>query len=378
MHFIVAAASVVSSAAVSTTASTSPPLPPVALAVQFQADYRLHSAAAVVQTYFYKGRYSLDVNKKRQTGTNCMGGGPTCFTDDSLALCDGRPGSGNATAVQFYLSNASAGCERVAKPLCPLVPEFVIPQTGTTWNGEETVNGVLCNKWSYYSPSEQSAVNAWTMVMNDDAAVPGTETNPPLIRFVGLRVQHDFFNVTLGEVPAEAFAIPAKCDSPPHEKPSTRVLFVGNSFTFVNDLPHQLINIAASLGKTVEVANSTIGGCTAYAQRPESDARTAMLLQEEWDFIVLQSYSILPTIQKARSTYYAPAVASFEAKKKDAKVCKHGYEKRARERERKRACESERECVCLREERERGRERGTYVSNANEERERERERLKPL
>ena len=42
----------------------------------------------------------------------------------------------------------------------------------------------------------------------------------------------------------------------------TRVLFIGNSFTFVNDLPHQLVNIARSLGKEVEVANSTIGGCT--------------------------------------------------------------------------------------------------------------------
>ena len=30
-----------------------------------------------------------------------------------------------------------------------------------------------------------------------------------------------------------------------------RVLFIGNSFTFVNDLPHQLINIAQSLGQYV-------------------------------------------------------------------------------------------------------------------------------
>ena len=60
----------------------------------------------------------------------------------------------------------------------------------------------------------------------------------------------------------------------------TRVLFVGNSFTFVNDLPHQLINIARSLGKEVEVANSTIGGCTAYYQRAETDERTADLLQQ--------------------------------------------------------------------------------------------------
>ena len=60
----------------------------------------------------------------------------------------------------------------------------------------------------------------------------------------------------------------------------TRVLFVGNSFTFVNDLPHQLINIARSLGHEIEVANSTIGGCTAYYQRADTDARTADLLQQ--------------------------------------------------------------------------------------------------
>ena len=60
----------------------------------------------------------------------------------------------------------------------------------------------------------------------------------------------------------------------------TRVLFVGNSFTFVNDLPHQLINIARSLGHEIEVANSTIGGCTAYYQRADTDARTAELLQQ--------------------------------------------------------------------------------------------------
>eukprot|EP00040_Diaphanoeca_grandis_P037518 m.244642 g.244642 ORF g.244642 m.244642 type:complete len:336 (-) comp33833_c2_seq1:64-1071(-) len=100
----------------------------------------------------------------------------------------------------------------------------------------------------------------------------------------------------------------------------TRILFVGNSFTFVNDLPHQLVNIATSLGDNVEVANSTIGGCTLYAQTAENDARTATLLQQDWDFIVLQDYSALPTVQKARETYLNPAVKSFAQKKKAAKV----------------------------------------------------------
>jgi hypothetical protein len=100
----------------------------------------------------------------------------------------------------------------------------------------------------------------------------------------------------------------------------TRVLFIGNSFTFVNDLPHQLANIARSLGKEVVVANSTIGGCTLYFQRAETDARTAELLEQDWDYIVLQSYSNLPTVKKARETYLTPAVQSFVAKKKKAKI----------------------------------------------------------
>eukprot|EP01052_Picozoa_sp_SAG31_P041610 SAG31_NODE_6355_length_2047_cov_1.557495_1_plen_119_part_00 len=57
-----------------------------------------------------------------------------------------------------------------------------------------------------------------------------------------------------------------------------------------------------------------------YAQRAEVDPRTAALLQQDWDYIVLQSYSALPTVRKAREKYLYPAVASFGAKKKSAKI----------------------------------------------------------
>ena len=122
----------------------------------------------------------------------------------------------------------------------------------------------------------------------------------------------------------------AEQETPPNVA-SKKILFVGNSFTFVNDLPHQLKNVAASLGDEVVVANSTIGGCTLYAQTPEMDQRTEKLLQEEWDFIVLQvrqnlikvsncnatdvlismqmqDYSALPTVKEARRDYLYPAV----------------------------------------------------------------------
>lgn len=72
------------------------------------------------------------------------------------------------------------------------------------------------------------------------------------------RTMSSFFFVAV--LAAAASACPASAVGP------TRVLFVGNSFTFVNDLPHQLANIATSLGQDVVVANSTIGGCTIYHQ----------------------------------------------------------------------------------------------------------------
>eukprot|EP01060_Flectonema_neradi_P015153 TRINITY_DN21838_c0_g1_i1.p1 TRINITY_DN21838_c0_g1~~TRINITY_DN21838_c0_g1_i1.p1 ORF type:complete len:318 (+),score=52.54 TRINITY_DN21838_c0_g1_i1:331-1284(+) len=100
----------------------------------------------------------------------------------------------------------------------------------------------------------------------------------------------------------------------------TRVLFIGNSFTYVNDLPHQFLHIASSLGKTVEVANSTIGGCTLFAQQPQFDDRTKQLLTEEWDFIVLQDYSALPTVEKARREYLQPAVKTFIENRKKAEI----------------------------------------------------------
>jgi len=101
---------------------------------------------------------------------------------------------------------------------------------------------------------------------------------------------------------------------------SIRVMFVGNSFTFVNDLPGRLTAIAQSLGKSIETNISAIGGYNLYSQLPEVDPTTAALLAEEWDFIVLQDYSMLGTVQNARKLYFEPAVKSFITYKKKAKI----------------------------------------------------------
>lgn len=99
-----------------------------------------------------------------------------------------------------------------------------------------------------------------------------------------------------------------------------RVMFVGNSFTYVNDLPAQIANIAKSLGDELVHERSVIGGCTLWEQQGELDTTTANLLKEDWDFIVLQDYSVLSTVANARTEYFHPAIKDFVSRKKKAKV----------------------------------------------------------
>jgi hypothetical protein len=98
----------------------------------------------------------------------------------------------------------------------------------------------------------------------------------------------------------------------------TRVLFIGNSYTYVHDLPRQFQNVAESLGDEVEYASSTISGCTLLAS--SRNGTTQDLLEQDWDFIVLNDYSLLSTVQQARELYLKPAVKDFASKRKQAKL----------------------------------------------------------
>ena len=78
-----------------------------------------------------------------------------------------------------------------------------------------------------------------------------------------------------------------------------RILMLGNSFTFFNDMPDML---AESLG--AEVVHHTRGGAHLAEQlNPETEmgARTRNALkQETWDYVVLQEYSTGPITGRAR------------------------------------------------------------------------------
>ncbi|MBS1596116.1 MAG: PKD domain-containing protein [Bacteroidetes bacterium] len=73
-----------------------------------------------------------------------------------------------------------------------------------------------------------------------------------------------------------------------------RVLFIGNSYTYVNDLPHTIAQFAGAMGDTLDYDSSTPGGYT--LQQHSTDATTlAKIAQGGWDFVVLQEQSQLPS-----------------------------------------------------------------------------------
>src|SRR5690606_13596616 len=74
----------------------------------------------------------------------------------------------------------------------------------------------------------------------------------------------------------------------------TRVLFIGNSYTHTNDLPGMFTTLAASLGEDVVTGMSAPGGYT-FNQHTQNTATLNALAQGDWDVVVLQEQSQLPS-----------------------------------------------------------------------------------
>ncbi len=71
------------------------------------------------------------------------------------------------------------------------------------------------------------------------------------------------------------------------------VLFIGNSYTEVNNLPQMTADIAASMGHELHYQSNTPGGCT-FQQHCHNQSMT-LIQQGGWDCVVLQEQSQLPS-----------------------------------------------------------------------------------
>jgi len=112
----------------------------------------------------------------------------------------------------------------------------------------------------------------------------------------------------LGSVPAPAQTVP-----PPQ---AVRILFIGNSLTYFNDLPKMVQELAQAGQQTPLIyEKETPGGCTLEKHWKDGKA-LAKIQAHPWDFVVLQDYSSAPLLKRD---------AMFEfGRKFDAAIKKQG------------------------------------------------------
>jgi len=75
--------------------------------------------------------------------------------------------------------------------------------------------------------------------------------------------------------------------------PPLRVLFIGNSYTFYNDMPWQLQQIAASVGdKRAILTERVVKGGRSLKEHWEDSLALAAIHRGGWDIVVLQEHSL--------------------------------------------------------------------------------------
>ena len=100
------------------------------------------------------------------------------------------------------------------------------------------------------------------------------------------------------------------CISPAFSQQTKEVLFVGNSYTYGNNLPDLVKQIALSFGDTLIHDSSTPGGAT-FNVHSTSAQTLSKINQQQWDYVVLQAQSQEPSFppsQVANDTYPYAAI----------------------------------------------------------------------
>ena len=95
--------------------------------------------------------------------------------------------------------------------------------------------------------------------------------------------------------------------TPPQEPETSRVLLVGNSLTYYNDLPAMVQGLANSGGLDWDVHSVTMGGASLDDHIQDGTA-VRMLANEHWDYVVLQQG---PSTLPDSRTNLRMGVASF-------------------------------------------------------------------
>lgn len=77
------------------------------------------------------------------------------------------------------------------------------------------------------------------------------------------------------------------------------VLFLGNSYTQVNNLPSAIVNLTQSASHSMMVESNTPGGCT-FEMHAQNETSLQKIRKGGWDYVVLQEQSQMPSIDYYR------------------------------------------------------------------------------
>ncbi len=93
-------------------------------------------------------------------------------------------------------------------------------------------------------------------------------------------------------------------------EPATRVLFVGNSYTFYNDMPDMFEDLAEASGLDVEIGMEAPGG---WWLRDHADSEQTLdnIGTGDWDFVVLQEQSQLTAVRDLANIETWPAAKTL-------------------------------------------------------------------
>ncbi|MBN1876422.1 MAG: SGNH/GDSL hydrolase family protein [Anaerolineae bacterium] len=95
-----------------------------------------------------------------------------------------------------------------------------------------------------------------------------------------------------------------------------KILFIGNSYTYFNDLPGMLQDLAQAAGKPLETAAVTSGGKSLEWHLYSNPATLDAIDKGGWSFVVLQDYSLQTITDPDKMRSAATSLA--------ARICKVG------------------------------------------------------
>lgn len=100
-----------------------------------------------------------------------------------------------------------------------------------------------------------------------------------------------------------------------------RVLFIGNSYTYVNDLPTLIGNMATASGDYLITASSTPGG-NSLQQHSTNSTTLSLIAQGNWDYVVLQEQSQIPSFPDGQVDFmFFPYAKKLDSTIKATNTC---------------------------------------------------------